>query len=741
MIKRKKLLSRCPQFFSDKFSIVPFSFLMIAVFYLLIGNDICLASEWKLCNPALTGSQLYDVLFISPDEGFAVGGNGVIVHTIDSGRTWQLQSTPTDYPGFLLSIAFCGKDTGFAVGGVFGRTFALMTVDRGKKWIDVSNRFPQGGLRTIHINNGDIWVTHWNRTPNISVSHDQGNSWTSDTIGDGSSLGDVQFINDSIGIVCGDKGYRGKTIDCGKSWLIATDTIKGVYKQLAIVGCNVYALGLNGQLTVSKDTGNTWSLFVNYMGKQFHELYFTENRNSLIDDGFIIAGNNPINVIRFKDILPSNSPTNATLPIYSEITSVTSLTKNRSIGVCLNGAIFELSGLADSCKEITSNTGGSITALDFRDSLNGVCGTEMGEVFISSDAGVTWNKSFLPEKSSVVSITAFSDGMVLALTAGNNFNSNDFGRSWTQINDPQSPLNIGQNSLVPHKTIFKEETYSRSAHTVKGDTLFFTSNAGKSWQKRGVIVFDQLDPVKERNEIWAISFPNSSNGWAVTVSGAISHSKDSGKTWVAVANIPSIRAEDVYFTDVLHGWVGGKKSGNSPYQPVIFMTRDGGLSWEEAKGIAFDSVLDRHTDLPFSAEILKIRGRSCSSLWTLSNEGVLFSSDTGKTWRQQMLPQYGNVFYDLFIGMNGDAFVAGDNSRIWKGFYRNTESVKPHQQSIKTSSLRNKFSNGNVFNIGGRKVGVNKIAGSGLLRGKATGTYFVKGQDVQNTTKVINVEK
>jgi photosystem II stability/assembly factor-like uncharacterized protein len=684
------------------------------------------AKDWVLYNPPLTGSQLYDVIFVTPQEGFAVGANGVIVHSSDSGKTWELQQTPVDNPGFLLSIDFVDYDTAYAVGGVFGRTFALMTSDRGRNWKDVSSRFPEGGLRKIHIHNDDIWVTHWNRTPNVSVSKDRCKTWKSDTIGDGSLLSDILFLNDSIGFACGDIGFIGKTIDGGANWFKVSDTLKGVYVEIVYVKDRMYALGLKGQLAISRDTGNSWNYILNFHGIDFHDMTFKQSDSWFMDDGFLIGGTNPNTVVRFRDVSPPNTPiVTSTLPIYSQTSSIAPSGADRNIGVCLNGAIFEIFGIADSCKELTSNTGGDITAMDFYDSLNGICATVKGELLITSNGGQSWAKRALPKEKYVVSITAFAGGRTLAINNdGNRHVSLDFGRTWAVDTNPYYPFDIG-NSSTYSRTIFKASNYSTCAYVIKKDSLFVTIDAGKTWQKNGTISINNPDENEYRNFIIAVTFPTIAKGWAVTIGGAVSFTFDTGKTWVPVANISDISANSVYFIDSLHGWISGKKFAVSPTQPVIYVTKDGGKTWQPTQSMHFDPVLDRHTDLPFSAEILKICGKSANSLWALSSEGPLFSSDTGKTWQQQMLPQYGNRFGDLFVGTNGEIFVAGDNSRIWKGTGYTAFVAKPSSKFYGHKSNQFQSQQIDIFDFKGRKIDTYKNGKIQMIK-SVKGIYIAK---------------
>lgn len=121
---------------------------------------------------------IYDIYFVDEQYGWAVGGNadytdsGIILNTIDSGKTWQTQ-LPITFP--LNAVCFSNILHGCAVGlNVFGGGIVLTADDGGENW------------QTINL------PSPW--------------------------LNDVVFANDSTGWVVGEYGYIGYTEDGGQTW-------------------------------------------------------------------------------------------------------------------------------------------------------------------------------------------------------------------------------------------------------------------------------------------------------------------------------------------------------------------------------------------------------------------------------------------------------------------------------------------------------------------------------------------
>src|SRR5207253_10791277 len=60
------------------------------------------------------GAALHPIQFVDPAEGFAVGDEGVVWHTIDGGKTWERQ--PTGVRASLRSLFFLNPYVGWVVG-------------------------------------------------------------------------------------------------------------------------------------------------------------------------------------------------------------------------------------------------------------------------------------------------------------------------------------------------------------------------------------------------------------------------------------------------------------------------------------------------------------------------------------------------------------------------------------------------------------------------------------------------
>jgi hypothetical protein len=70
---------------------------------------------WTVQRIPGSGSSLFDVFFLNANEGWAVGANGTILHTINGGTTWTLEANGLT-TAFLTGVHFTSSTNGYIVG-------------------------------------------------------------------------------------------------------------------------------------------------------------------------------------------------------------------------------------------------------------------------------------------------------------------------------------------------------------------------------------------------------------------------------------------------------------------------------------------------------------------------------------------------------------------------------------------------------------------------------------------------
>jgi len=132
--------------------------------------------------------QLYDVDFVSPDNGWIVGANALILHW--NGTAWQVSQPPYDsrwpYSYDLYNVAFTEADDGWAAGctGTEGGEQFLVYHWDGSIWSDVTVSEEGNLWACVHdmvaLSSTDVWLvgTGWYDGNEYGVSaHWNGSEW------------------------------------------------------------------------------------------------------------------------------------------------------------------------------------------------------------------------------------------------------------------------------------------------------------------------------------------------------------------------------------------------------------------------------------------------------------------------------------------------------------------------------------------------------------------------------------
>jgi len=161
-----------------------------------------------------TRATLTAVHFPSPERGFAVGHDSVILATSDGGETWTLQFSNPELESPLLDVWFADVQRGFAVGayGLF-----MVTQDGGQSWetrlISESDVHHNAIAAT---EGGRIFVAGERGT--LFRSDDDGQTWQPLSPPQPASLfGAIALPGDGL-LVFGLQGRAHRTYDGGETW-------------------------------------------------------------------------------------------------------------------------------------------------------------------------------------------------------------------------------------------------------------------------------------------------------------------------------------------------------------------------------------------------------------------------------------------------------------------------------------------------------------------------------------------
>jgi photosystem II stability/assembly factor-like uncharacterized protein len=193
---------------------------------------------------------LNDICMMGGMRGCVVGNNGIVLLTWN-GSDWERISS--GYAGNINGVDFVDSLTGFACcdGGVI-----LKTVDVGVSWDGLSTGVTSN-LYDIRFANGSVgWAV--GSGGKIIRTGDGGQSWEIVSSPTTSDLNEISIIDENKVVICGNGGTILRTLD-GSTWSrVATPTTEDL-SSVFFVGAVGWACGRDGTLIKSLDSGGTWT--------------------------------------------------------------------------------------------------------------------------------------------------------------------------------------------------------------------------------------------------------------------------------------------------------------------------------------------------------------------------------------------------------------------------------------------------------------------------------------------------
>ncbi|MFH1896911.1 MAG: YCF48-related protein [Candidatus Desantisbacteria bacterium] len=212
---------------------------LILIVITVLSARVVLAGSWSVQNSGTT-TDLFSVCFVDANNGWAVGNDGLILHTSNGGIIWEVQESKSIRP--LFSVCF---------------------VDQKNGWI--------GAERSIlHTTDGGInWESKWLDCYLTCVYFtDLNNGWATGAFGDG-----IIF----------------HTSDGGKSWIAQTTVaetdfygLPGVHFINSTMG---WAVGAGGVILHTSNGGRTWGTQTSGTDEWLQSVYFTDSKNGWISGG------------------------------------------------------------------------------------------------------------------------------------------------------------------------------------------------------------------------------------------------------------------------------------------------------------------------------------------------------------------------------------------------------------------------------------------------------------------------
>lgn len=223
--------------------------------HILMSKDDGLT--WKQI-PSPTRTTLTAVYFADADEGWAVGHNGIMLHSSNGGEWWENVNSELEPDMSYLDVYFIDRDRGFIIGayGEFRRT-----EDGGKTW--EQEWISEEELHFNRISAGqDGYVYLAGESGTLMQSKNQGRTWeTLKSPYYGSSFG-VLSVDKSILLLYGLRGNIFLTEDRSESWRQIENDVPVLLSSGVLLRNGLIVLtGQGGNLFVSRDLGKSFKLW------------------------------------------------------------------------------------------------------------------------------------------------------------------------------------------------------------------------------------------------------------------------------------------------------------------------------------------------------------------------------------------------------------------------------------------------------------------------------------------------
>jgi photosystem II stability/assembly factor-like uncharacterized protein len=235
------------------------SFATASVGWAVGGGGIVLhtvngGGAWSL-QKAGTTQTLNGVAFVNEDLGWAVGGGGVILRTTNGGANWSVQKSGTTQT--LYGVAFADASNGWAVGG---GGVILHTTNGGGAWAAQTSTTTQPLNAVACADASTCWAVGNRNT--VRHTTDGGKTWSTQATGlkKNTALRAVTSGSASVAWIAADRGALRKTTNGGASWTAQTSgTGQTLYGSFAADASHVRVVGGNGTVRATSNGGGAWA--------------------------------------------------------------------------------------------------------------------------------------------------------------------------------------------------------------------------------------------------------------------------------------------------------------------------------------------------------------------------------------------------------------------------------------------------------------------------------------------------
>jgi photosystem II stability/assembly factor-like uncharacterized protein len=456
-------------------------------------------AAWQVLNIG-SNIKLNKVKFLNQTRVYIVGDNGEVFRSTNSGQTWTKQSVGT--AADLKSLYFFNSDTGYVTtsNGEIIRTF-----NGGNNWA-ITGTGQTNGLNDAYFVTSKIGYAVGQRGT-ILKTLDAGETWAVITSGTERDLFAVSFnrSNPNLGVVTGQNATLLRTLNAGTTFDAINVNNQQNYVDVGFrANANVvFAVGTNGFLLSSNNSGGSWGLRLSGREIDFQATQFTTESR-----GYIIGENGSI----FITTNGGNSLTDRSRPLSNTFNGLF-FTTNTFGFVCGDGGIIlRTSNSGTNWSSLNPGTNENINGLYFFNNNLGFAVGDKGFLSKTENGGVNWETISIGNNSFNFNNIAFFDQESGIIIGSTGFVAILESGEWKKI------------SLPTTETLNSISLLDESSAVIVGQagTIFKTENKGTSWAKLNVPYTQNFN---------AVTFLDEEVGFIAGEKGLMLQTKDGGDSW------------------------------------------------------------------------------------------------------------------------------------------------------------------------------------------------------------------
>ena len=579
-----------------------------------------LAGLWLPQSGNYSGAYLADLSFPTANIGFALGSDGGILKTTDSGQTWQtLQTKVTDN---LWRIQMFDANTGWAL----AKNGAMIkTINGGDSWFRQSlpgNYSFASDLAFVNTNAG--WIV---RNSVIYRTTDGGANWSVQNSSNTNTLNAIHALDENKAWAVGNNGTALKTTDGGNTWTSVNvgtaNSLNDVYFTDATHG---WMAGVNNTIRRTNDGGNTWvsanpaSSSSNY----FYRIQFIDDATGWANSGSLFFKTTDGGATWTQ--LPRLDPS-----VGTSSSRFVMLSQNDGVFVGAGGIIARTTDGAISWQHTGGIPKNYTEDIYFVNNTDGFAIGDGQVLLKTNDGGKNWTSRKITANNYYGGHDVVFKNPAFGWIAGLNndvFRTMDGGELWTRYTVP------GSGQLY---SIYFIDT---TTGWVVGDGggIYKSVDEGQTWTK-------QTSGTTQR--LRSTVFLNANQGWAVGDNGVIVTTNDGGTNWTAQASGTTNQFQSVQFTSATNGWAAAVNTVNGLYH-----TTDGGITWNRV-------IVDPN----FSDFTSRVQFVNINNGFYQTSRFVYITTDGGATWKKSY--HYGNSAAMYFSDAT-HGWIGGDGLLTFK---------------------------------------------------------------------------